>query len=67
MKDVSLAVFVVAMVVNILGLLVDYALERYWYMTVTNLVDVYPLVGVPIVLFQFALPMSLGIHFWSKT
>ncbi len=63
-RDVALIVFVALVAVDLLGLLLDLALEQIGLRTVTDWVELYPLLGVPIVAAQCLLPVSIGAHFW---
>lgn len=62
----GLIVFVLVCFVNVLALEVDYLLEVHQVTTITDLVKMFPYLGVPIILWQVVGALGLIWHFYLR-
>lgn len=63
--NLSLALFVLSVVVTVLVLLLDWYLYTHGHDTVSDLVWRYPWLGVPLLAWQGVGMLALGWHFWG--
>lgn len=62
----SLIIFVSIQVINSTCLIIDYILLKTNNTTITEYCIKYPLLGIPIVVFECFSPISIGLHFYTN-
>lgn len=62
--NVTLIVFVICVILDVLALFLDLLLYACEQETITEWVWRHPVLGVPLVLVQVMLVVSLALHFW---
>jgi len=63
-SDNSLTVFITMQFINIGALTADYLAKMAGLPEITTISVKYPILGVSLVLIEFASPISLALHFW---
>lgn len=67
MQTCGLIVYVSVMAISVAALLYDWWLKANDLQTITDRVYATPLLGVPILLFQVAGLIGLGLHFYYRS
>lgn len=62
---IGLMVFILVVLADAAALLLDYWLERNYWLTISDLVRINPMLGVALVAVQLAAPLGLALHFWG--
>jgi hypothetical protein len=60
----SLTIFMTVQFINIGALIADYLAKMAGLPEITTISVNYPILGVSLVLIEFASPITLGLHFW---
>lgn len=60
----SLTIFITMQFINVGALAADYLAKMAGLPEITSISVKYPVLGVSLVLLEFASPVSLGLHFW---
>lgn len=60
----SLTIFIATQFINIGALVADYLAKVNNLPEITSISVKYPVVGVSLVVLEFASPISLALHFW---
>jgi len=60
----SLTIFIATQFINIGGLITDYIAKANNLPEITAISVKYPVVGISLVILEFASPITLALHFW---